>query len=297
MSANSPDTASILRADRFDMAAAPLRVGMVTLAVRDLARVAGFYRDVLGLEDLASDGAEALLGAGGVPLLRLRGDTGLEIASRSQAGLFHTAFLLPSRADLGRWLAFAAARGLRLQGASDHKVSEAVYLADPEGNGIEIYADRAPSAWTDATGAIVMSTDPLDASSLLAEAAGTTWHGAPAGTLVGHVHLQVGATDIADAFYSALLGFDIATRYPGASFYGSGGYHHQLAGNIWNSRGAGPRKAGCTGLAELQIVLREADRLGAIADAARKAGLAVAEAGDGLALADPWGTRLRLTAA
>jgi len=297
MPATSFDRRAGTPADRFDMAAAPLRVGLVTLAVREGARVAAFYRDVLGLEDLGTDGADALLGAGGVPLLRLRGDAGLEIASRSQAGLFHTAFLLPSRADLGRWLAFAAARGLRLQGASDHKVSEAVYLADPEGNGIEIYADRAPSAWTDASGAIVMSTDPLDASSLLAEAAGTTWHGAPAGTLVGHVHLQVGATDIADAFYSALLGFDIATRYPGASFYGSGGYHHQLAGNIWNSRGAGPRKAGCTGLAELQIVLREADRLGAIADAARKAGLAVADAGDGLALADPWGTGIRLIAA
>lgn len=291
------DSRTAAQGDRFDMAAAPLRVGLVTLAVRDSARVAAFYREVLGLEDLGSDGLEVLLGAGGVPLLRLRGDAGLVPAPRSEAGLFHTAFLLPSRADLGRWLAFAAARGLRLQGASDHKVSEAVYLADPEGNGVEIYADRAPSVWTDATGAIVMSTDPLDAPSLLAEAAGTMWHGAPAGTLVGHVHLQVGATDIADAFYSALLGFDIATRYPGASFYGSGGYHHQLAGNIWNSRGAGPRKAGCTGLAELQIVLRETDRLGAIADAAHKAGLDVAAGGDGLALADPWGTRIRLTAA
>lgn len=291
------DSRTAAQGDRFDMAAAPLRVGLVTLAVRDSARVAAFYREVLGLEDLGTDGREVLLGAGGVPLLRLRGDAGLVPASRSEAGLFHTAFLLPSRADLGRWLAFAAARGLRLQGASDHKVSEAVYLADPEGNGIEIYADRAPSVWTDATGAIVMSTDPLDAPSLLAEAAGTMWQGAPAGTLVGHVHLQVGATDIADAFYSALLGFDIATRYPGASFYGSGGYHHQLAGNIWNSRGAGPRKAGCTGLAELQIVLRETDRLGAIADAAGKAGLDVAAGDDGLALADPWGTRIRLTAA
>lgn len=291
------DSRTAAQGDRFDMAAAPLRVGLVTLAVRDSARVAAFYREVLGLEDLGSDGLEVLLGAGGVPLLRLRGDAGLVPAPRSEAGLFHTAFLLPSRADLGRWLAFAAARGLRLQGASDHKVSEAVYLADPEGNGVEIYADRAPSVWTDATGAIVMSTDPLDAPSLLAEAAGTAWHGAPAGTLVGHVHLQVGATDIADAFYSALLGFDIATRYPGASFYGSGGYHHQLAGNIWNSRGAGPRKDGHTGLAELQIVLRETDRLGAIADAAHKAGLDVAAGGDGLALADPWGTRIRLTAA
>ncbi|WP_186396064.1 VOC family protein [Stappia sp. TSB10GB4] len=297
MPATSFDSRTAAQGDRFDMAAAPLRVGLVTLAVRDSARVAAFYREILGLEDLGTDGLEALLGAGGVPLLRLRGDAGLVPAPRSEAGLFHTAFLLPSRADLGRWLAFAAARGLRLQGASDHKVSEAVYLADPEGNGIEIYADRTPSVWTDATGAIVMSTDPLDAPSLLAEAAGTMWHGAPAGTLVGHVHLQVGATDIADAFYSALLGFDIATRYPGASFYGSGGYHHQLAGNIWNSRGAGPRKAGCTGLAELQIVLRETDRLGAIADAAGKAGLDVAAGGDGLALADPWGTRIRLTAA
>ena len=298
MSATTLDTRAGAQADRFDMAAAPLRVGIVTLAVRDAARVAAFYRDILGLEDLGTDGADALLGAGGVPLLRLRGDAGLEIAPRSEAGLFHTAFLLPTRADLGRWLAFAAARGLRLQGASDHKVSEAIYLADPEGNGIEIYADRAPSAWTDASGAIVMSTDPLDAPSLLAAAEGTQWQGAPAGTIVGHVHLQVGATDKADGFYAGLLGFDIAARYPGASFYGSGGYHHQLAGNIWNSRGAGPRKDGRTGLGELEIVLRDAGRVGAIAEAARAAGLELAgEGSEGFVVADPWGTRLRLTAA
>lgn len=298
MSATTLDSRAGAQADRFDMAAAPLRVGIVTLAVRDAARVAAFYRDILGLEDLGTDGADALLGAGGVPLLRLRGDAGLEIAPRSEAGLFHTAFLLPTRADLGRWLAFAAARGFRLQGASDHKVSEAVYLADPEGNGIEIYADRAPSAWTDATGAIVMSTDPLDVQSLLGSAEGTQWQGAPAGTIVGHVHLQVGATDKADGFYAGLLGFDIAARYPGASFYGSGGYHHQLAGNIWNSRGAGPRKDGRTGLAELEIVLRDAGRIGAIADAVRAAGLELAgEGSEGFVVADPWGTRLRLVAA
>ena len=142
-----------------------------------------------------------------------------------------------------------------------------------------------------------MTTEPLDVQDLLTAAQASGWTGFPEAGSIGHVHLQVGGTDAADRFYRDVVGFDIAADYPGASFYGSGGYHHQLAGNVWNSRGAGPRKDGCTGLAELQIVLRETDRLGAIADAAGKAGLDVAAGGDGLALADPWGTRIRLTAA
>lgn len=283
-------------AERFDMAAAPLRIGMVTLAVRDLDLVSRFYRRTVGLELLGADGAVRVLGAGGSPLLTLVGDPALAPLARNEAGLFHTAFLLPSRADLGRWLAFAGRTGIRLQGASDHKVSEAVYLSDPEGNGIEIYADRPPSGWTDASGDIVMSTDPLDVDGLLAEAAGSDWAGAPAGTIVGHVHLQVGDTAAAERFYAELLGFDIAKRYPGASFFGSGGYHHQLAGNVWNSRGADSRRPGRVGLESLDIVVRDARRLAALAERAAAAGVETI-AGEGeVRLADPWGTRVRLLA-
>ncbi|WP_306030624.1 VOC family protein [Stappia sp. MMSF_3263] len=283
-------------ADRFDMAAAPMRIGRVRLAVRDLERVSGFYRDALGLVLAEDRGETHLLGAGGTPFLELHGDPALQATPRGGAGLFHTAFLLPARADLGRWLAFAAQAGLRVQGASDHKVSEAVYLADPEGNGIEIYADRPPAGWTDSNGDIEMSTDPLDVESLLAEAAGTRWAGAPAGTIVGHVHLQVGDTAEAERFYAGLLGFDIAKRYPGASFFGSGGYHHQLAGNIWNSRGAPPRKPGHAGLEMLEIVVGDGERLEALAEKAAAAGLE-AVAGEGeLRLDDPWGTRVLIRA-
>jgi catechol 2,3-dioxygenase len=283
-------------ADRFDMAAAPMRIGRVRLAVRDLERVSRFYRDTLGLALAEDRGETHLLGAGNTPFLELRGDPALQAAPRGAAGLFHTAFLLPARADLGRWLAFAAQAGLRVQGASDHKVSEAVYLADPEGNGIEIYADRSSAVWTDANGDIQMSTDPLDVESLLAEAAGTRWAGAPAGTIVGHVHLQVGDTAEAERFYAGLLGFDIAKRYPGASFFGSGGYHHQLAGNIWNSRGAPPRKPGHAGLEKLEIVVGDRQRLATLAGKAAAAGLEPV-AGEGeLRLRDPWGTQVVLTA-
>lgn len=283
-------------ADRFDMAAAPMRIGRVRLAVRDLERVSRFYRDTLGLVLAEDRGKVHLLGAGGTPFLELHGDPALIPRSRSDAGLFHTAFLLPARADLGRWLAFAGRSGIRLQGASDHRVSEAVYLSDPEGNGIEIYADRSPAGWTSAKGEIEMSTDPLDMESLLAEAAGTQWTGAPAGTIVGHVHLQVGDTAEAERFYAGLLGFDIAKRYPGASFFGSGGYHHQLAGNIWNSRGAPPRQAGRTGLESLEIVVVDGEHLEALAQKAVAAGLE-AVAGEGeLRLDDPWGTRVLIRA-
>lgn len=287
---------TVAPADRFDMAAAPLRVGRVRLGVRDLQQVSRFYRDAIGLELVEDRGETHLLGAGGDAFLALHGDPELQPAPRGAAGLFHTAFLLPGRADLGRWLAFASQTGLRLQGASDHKVSEAAYLSDPEGNGIEIYADRSPAGWTDANGEIGMSTDPLDVESLLAEATGSRWTGAPDGTIVGHVHLQVGETAEAERFYADLLGFDISSRYPGASFFGSGGYHHQLAGNIWNSRGAPRRVPGRAGLAQLQLLAGDARHLETVAQRARAAGIATERSEGSLLLDDPWGTPVLLSA-
>ncbi|EPX85229.1 VOC family protein [Salipiger mucosus] len=239
--------------DSFDMTAAPIRIDAVRLRVRDIETVAGFYRDVMGLATLSQSADQVTLGAGETPLLHLDGDTALRPRDPRQAGLFHTAFLLPARGDLARWLTHAMEARVPLQGASDHLVSEAIYLADPEGNGIEVYVDRPPSRWHDSTGAIRMSTDPLDVQGLLKEAGGKSWAGFPEAGIIGHVHLQVGDTDKADAFYRDQLGFDIAATYPGASFYGSGGYHHQLAGNVWNSRRAGPRDAGAAGLAEVTL--------------------------------------------
>lgn len=280
----------------FDMHAAPMRIESVRLRVRDLDRVASFYTSALGLAASRSKEGRVVLGTGPTPLLELVGDPGLSPNDPRQAGLFHTAFLMPTRADLGRWLSHAIATDVPLQGASDHLVSEAVYLSDPEGNGIEVYADRATSGWRDRTRAIRMATDPLDAQDLLSSATGTAWSGFPGQGMIGHVHLQVGDTVQADRFYTGILGFDIATRYPGASFYGSGGYHHQLAANAWNSRGSGQRQIGMAGLDAVDIMVRDTDTLTAIATRAA-AGDAAADmtAGRGeVMLRDPWGTTITL---
>lgn len=278
----------------FDMQAAPMRIGHVRLGVRDLDRVASWYGSTLGLSKWGSEPGRITLGTEGMPLLELVGDPTLAANDPRQAGLFHIAFLLPSRPDLARWLAHAVATRLPMQGASDHLVSEAIYLADPEGNGIEVYADRPVARWHDRAGALRISTDPLDAQDLLKAASGTDWAGFPEGGRIGHVHLQVADTAQADGFYRDILGFDIATRYPGASFYGSGGYHHQLAGNIWNSRRAGKRPEGMAGLDGVEITVRDAAILATIAARAEIAGICMATAHDCLTLHDPWGTAITL---
>jgi catechol 2,3-dioxygenase len=280
----------------FDMQAAPMRIGTVRLKVRDLAAVASFYRRVLGLGTIEAHGNRVVLGSGATPLLELAGDPTLAPRDPRQAGLFHTAFLMPTRADLARWVAHVAAARMPLQGASDHIVSEAIYLADPEGNGIEVYADRPVAQWRTASGEVRMATDPLDLQDLLRSAGGGAWTGFPEGGRIGHVHLQVGDTDAADRFYRDVLGFDIAARYPGASFYGSGGYHHNLAGNVWNSRRAGQRTEGMAGLDSVGIILRDAAKLDEFAARASAAGLPVERNNGALSLRDPWGTRIDLTA-
>lgn len=268
------------------LAPAPMRIGAVTLTVHDLPSVRDFYRDVVGLGVLRQDAAEAVLGAGDAPLLVLRADKAARSRAAREAGLFHTAFLLPHRADLARWVAMASARRVAVQGASDHLVSEAIYLADPEGNGVEIYSDRPPEAWPHKDGMVQMATERLDIPGLLQATGGQDWAGAPEGTTVGHVHLQVGALEPAEAFYNALLGFDITCRYPGGTFYSSGGYHHHLATNIWNSRGAGPRDLPSSGLTDVQVLLGDA--------AARDAMAARVGADAQGRVRDPWGTELTL---
>lgn len=265
-------------------------VGKVTLTVHDLPRVAAFYESVVGLHPLAADGESRLLGAGGSPLLELRADPSARRRSPREAGLFHTAFLLPERRDLGLWLKRAISDEIPLAGASDHEVSEALYLSDPEGNGVEIYADRAPALWRWSGGTVAMSTERLDVGSLLREAGDGRWESAPAGTTVGHVHLQVGALGPAEAFYADLLGLDVTCRYPGGTFYSADGYHHHLATNVWNSRGAGPRSFPSTGLAEVEL-RASPGRLAAVRGRATEAGAL----GDGVpSLRDPWGTPVAL---
>ena len=280
--------------DFFDMSTAPMRIGKVRLKVRDIDSVSDFYRDVLGLAVMTRDARKTTLGTGRTPLLVLETDPAILPGDKRQAGLFHTAFLLPARADLARWLGHVASARVPLQGASDHIVSEAIYLADPEGNGIEVYIDRPVSDWLDIKGDIQMTTDPLDAQDLLASAEGTVWNGFPENGSIGHVHLRVGDTAEADRFYRDILGFDITVDYPGASFYGSGGYHHQLAGNIWKTRGVARRPNGMAGLDNVEIIVRNPDDITAIAARAARAGTETVNDESGTTLRDPWGISITL---
>lgn len=271
---------------------APFHIGAVTLRVHDLPALTAFYRDAIGLTLIETGAGVATLGVDGQVLLRLE-----QGATRptSPAGLFHTAILLPSRADLADWIGHAAATRLPLEGASDHLVSEALYLSDPEGNGIEIYRDRPRADWPRRDGAIKMATERLDLEALLAEARAGAYAGMPSGTRVGHIHLRVGDTAEAESFYVGVLGFDLMVRYPGASFMASGGYHHHIAGNVWNSRGAAPRQAGEAGLASFELVARDREDFETMRGRMLAAG--GAETADGAAIADPWGNRMVLRAA
>ncbi len=266
---------------------APMHIGKVTLTVHDLDAVSDFYQRALGLHLLRREGDVVQLGTGTAVLLELRRDSAAKRHGRRDAGLFHTAFLLPHRADLGRWLQHVANARVPLHGASDHLVSEAIYLADPEGNGIEVYADRPASGWTYRDGMVEMTTEPLDLHALVAAGGGEAWQGAPDGTVVGHVHLQVGDIPKAEAFYAGQLGFDITCRYPGGSFYASGGYHHHLASNIWNSRGAAPRTEPTTGLTDVELLVTP-DKLADIR------GRTAGAEGAVLSLRDPWGTQFTI---
>ena len=243
----------------------------VALIVRDLPVMAEFYERIIGLVPLAGDGSTRRLGSGDRTLVELRSDPSATGRDPRQPGLFHTAFLLPSRADLGGWIRHAADAGMRLTGASDHGVSEALYLDDPEGNGIEIYYDRPETHWKRDGARVEMLTLRLDLDDL-ASAATTQWRHAPEGSRIGHVHLQVGDLLRADGFLAGDLGMTQTFEAPGGAWYGWDGYHHHLAGNIWNSRGVRARDAATTGLAE--VVLNSPERSGEI-------------------LTDPWGTAFR----
>jgi catechol 2,3-dioxygenase len=269
-------------------AGAPMRIGTVALTVHDLDTVSRFYREVIGLTPIETGTGLVRLGVGETVLLELRHDPAAPLASPRAAGLFHTAFLLPNRTDLAQWLLHAAEQRVTLQGASDHLVSEAIYLADPEGNGIEVYWDRPSETWAWRDGMVEMSTLALDLNGLVATAKTRDWAGLPASSLIGHVHLQVGVLEPAESFYAGLLGLDVVCRYPGATFLSSGGYHHHIGTNIWNSRGAPVRSEATTGLADVEIIT-DAGTFEILRS--RLSAEQAAEAGPTrLPLRDPWGT-------
>lgn len=230
---------------------APISIGSVTLCNKNRSEIADFYQNIIGLDILADDKKTLSLGVDGQALLHLQENPAAK-RRPTEAGLFHTAFLLPSRTDLGAWLIHAARHGVKIDGAADHLVSEAIYLHDPEGNGIEIYADRDRSEWTIEDDKIKIDTLPLDLNELAASS-NESWQGAPRGSVIGHVHLQVGDVDQADEFYRDSLGFDQSARSPSMGFYGSGGYHHHVGANTWNSKNAGQRSLDSTGLTRIDF--------------------------------------------
>ena len=275
----------------------PAYVGQAHLVVNDLARVSDYYQKVIGLSVIEKQPSGEILGVNGQPLLTLSTSSNAERAPRNAAGLFHTAFLLPSRKDLAHWLAHIAHNNIQLDGASDHLVSEAIYLSDPEGNGIEVYRDRSPLEWTyQQDGTVEMNTLRLNLQELYNSAPKTPWEGAPDGTAIGHIHLQVGNIPQADEFYQDVLGLKIMARYPGASFFATGSYHHHVAANIWNSRGAQARRDNMTGLAGYSLRFNEKGALDSAVAALDRLGISTERQSDGVVLKDPWGIGLRLAA-
>jgi len=256
-------------------------IGRTALRVNDLSELTGFYRDVVGLSVLRRSDTRSELGVENAPLLVLEGDADALGRHRSEAGLFHNAFRVPSRAALGDALA-RIREHWQLGGASDHGVSEALYLTDPEGNGIEIYRDYPRQDWPRAdNGRIRMGTYPLDLGALEAAAGGAS--GLPAGTDVGHVHLEVSSLEAFRDFYVDTLGFEIQTEASAALFVGAGGYHHHLGANTWHHR-TGPVSG--RGLSWVEVLLPDGESLEAVRERLVANDIPSTETDDGVVVHD-----------
>lgn len=234
----------------------PTYVDRVGLKSRDAETLAKYYQEIVGLRELARRDASIILGAGGRELLEIEQSSAVRDDDPHSAGLFHTAFLLPKRVDLARWIRRAIDKQLPVAGASDHAVSEAVYLNDPDGNGIEIYTDRSQNQWQWKDQQVHMVTEAMDLNGILSELNNdpAEWSFAPDGTVVGHVHLRVGQISPAADWWHDELDFETVAKYGSkAVFLSSGGYHHHIANNIWQSAGAAKRDKDRSGLSFVQM--------------------------------------------
>ncbi len=273
------------------------QIGMIGLNVANLVRSIQFYTEVLGFSVIQQAGQVVLLGPiDSQPLLALRERPGAQPKPREATGLYHFAVLLPSRADLGRAVQRLNEFDHPIREFEDHLVSESVYLADPDGNGIELYRDRPRDQWPTKDGRVTMGSLPIDVPQLLADGAsdGRAWVGLPSGTKIGHIHLQVADIPQAEAFYCGVLGFDLIVAMDTALFVSAGGYHHHLGMNVWYSQ-AGPLPPDdAAGLLAATIQFADADARAAVVDRLEQAGIPTTPNQDTIVVHDPWRNLLLL---
>jgi catechol 2,3-dioxygenase len=265
------------------------RIGAISLRVADMDMSLQFYQKVLGMHVHQQHDGQVWLGPqDGQAILCLQAAPGAPRPRRDATGLYHVAYLYPSRQALGNALRRLVTTRWPLQGFADHLVSEAIYLADPEGNGIELYRDRPRSEWRYTNGQIAMATDPLDVDGVLAEASDPPEEHMPAGTSIGHIHLKVANTSQAEAFYCQTMGFALMARYgPSASFASAGGYHHHIGMNTWSSAGGPPPAPEATGLDYYQVLLPNPTALEETLGHLEAAGIPAREADSGWLVRDP----------
>jgi catechol 2,3-dioxygenase len=276
-------------------------LGYVSLKVAHMARSLGFYQHTFGLQPLRPQENRVALSVDGIlPIVLLDEQPDARPRPLPSTGLYHFAIRLPSRLELARTLRHLLEVSYPLQGASDHGVSEALYLEDPDGNGIEIYRDRPREEWPWRGGELAMVTEPLDGEGLMdaLQVADRRWEGLPLGTTIGHIHLQVANLQQAEAFYSGALGFEVMQRFPpghgagsqpSALFLSAGGYHHHFGLNIWGSAGAPPPPPDAAGLDHFTIVLPGQAELDRVKTHLQTSGITLEDRGGGLGLQDPFG--------
>lgn len=281
-------------------------IGAVHLTIANLDRSLRFYIDRLGFQLSSRQEGMAALGAGGRDLLLLYEAPEAKAAPRT-AGLYHFAILVPSRIDLARTLRQLAMLQTPMQGFSDHLVSEAIYLADPDGNGIEVYRDRPRAEWPYENGRLRMATDPLDVEALLREAdldargadpTGATIPAAvlPAGTRIGHMHLHVSFLEDTEEFYTRAMGLDVTARYGGsATFMSAGGYHHHVAANTWAGVGAPQPPRGAIGLRHFELLVPDRAARDSAGESLQRAGVSVSSEDEALLVEDPSGHVIAVT--
>lgn len=274
-------------------------IGEVQLTITNIDNALKFYRDQLGFSLLSQAGGQALLGAGSAGLLRLFENPAAR-KEKGVTGLYHFAVLLPDRRSFARLIYNLAENGIEVSGVADHGVSEAIYMSDPDGNGIELYSDRRRNDWPrDDLGRLQMGTEQLDLEDLLLELRNglDPFSGLPEHTTVGHIHLHVANLASADHFYREVLGFELMQRYgTSAMFFSAGGYHHHVGVNVWAGEGAPPPPPDAIGLRWFEIRLPGQAALDAISARLQAAGIAFEAHDGGLLVRDPSQNGILLTA-